>query len=90
MDSAANIGTNTGLQEFVTNSGYNGPNAGPEATSSVGTANVTVASASAGTPAGTISVTVATTGTSATGANVPPFVALYYIMKVTGVNYTGI
>ena len=37
-------------------------------------------------------ITVAQTGTTSTGAykNIPPFVALYYIMKITGINYTGI
>lgn len=45
------------------------------------------ASVSAGTPAGSVStsVSVATQGVSGTNANMPPYYALAYIMKTTGV-----
>ena len=45
------------------------------------TTGITVNSSSAGTPAGTITTTVSSTGSSATGANLPPFYALAYIMS---------
>ena len=61
---------------------------GPAATTSDGNADITVNAASAGTPAGT--VTVVSAGEAGTNKNIPPFVALYYIMKVTGTNYSGI
>jgi len=48
---------------------------------------ITVATASAGTPTGVVSVI--STGTDVTGQNVPPFTALYYIMKISGYISTG-
>lgn len=46
-----------------------------------GFANISVSSASAGTPAGTISTSISTEGVSSIGANLPPYYALAYIMK---------
>lgn len=38
---------------------------------------------------GTVTASIQPAGTSGVGMNIPPFKALYYIMKVTGPNYTG-
>ena len=51
-------------------------------TSGTGTANITVASASAGTPSGTVATTVASTGSGAAVDIRNPYYALCYIMKV--------
>ena len=88
QDSAVNPGSGAGQQEFLANADYAGANVGPAATTSDGNADITVNTASAGTPAGT--VTVVSAGEAGTNKNIPPFVALYYIMKVTGTNYSGI
>lgn len=45
------------------------------------TTGVTVNSASAGTPSGTIGGSTDTTGSTGTGKNLPPYLALAYIMK---------
>ena len=50
-------------------------------TTATGTANISVSSVSAGTPAGTVATTNSTEGASGTGANLPPYYALAYIMK---------
>ena len=47
----------------------------------VGKANISVTSNSAGTPSGTVSTTVDFMGQDATGRNLPPYYALAYIMK---------
>lgn len=44
--------------------------------------SVSLSSNSAGTPSGTVSTTVNTTGVSGTNANLPPYYALAYIMKL--------
>lgn len=49
--------------------------------------NITINDASAGYSTGTVSVV--STGTDVVGANVPPFTALYYIMKIAGYINTG-
>jgi hypothetical protein len=46
-------------------------------TTASGNANISVAGASAGTPAGSVSTTVDATGSSGTGANLPPYVVVY-------------
>lgn len=50
-------------------------------TTGTGFANISVSSASAGTPAGTISTSISIEGVSGIGANLPPYYALAYIMK---------
>lgn len=65
----------TGGDQLASNAA--GANSKNNSTTSVGT-GITVASASAGTPAGTVAVS--TNGASATGANLPPYYALAYIM----------
>lgn len=65
-------------------SGSNTPSLYPSYTTtstSTGFANISVSSASAGTPAGTISTSISTEGVSGIGANLPPYYALAYIMK---------
>jgi len=49
--------------------------------SATATTGITVNAASAGTPAGTVATTNSTEGASGTGANLPPYYALAYIMK---------
>ena len=65
-------------------SGSNTPSLYPSYTTtstSTGFANISVSSASAGTPAGTISTSISIEGVSGIGANLPPYYALAYIMK---------
>ena len=52
-----------------------------QAYTSTDTTGVSVGSASAGTPAGTVATTNTSTGVSGTNANLPPYLALAYIMK---------
>ena len=49
--------------------------------SATATTSITVDAASAGTPAGTVLVSNSTAGSAGTGANLPPYWALAYIMK---------
>ena len=69
-----------------TGAGYGQPGGQVTASSGntgTGFASITVSSNSAGTPAGTVATTVtnSTEGASGTGANLPPYYALAYIMK---------
>jgi hypothetical protein len=45
--------------------------------------NTSITAASAGTPAGLVSTTVDTAGSSGTNANLPPYYALAYIMRIS-------
>ena len=45
--------------------------------------STSITSASAGTPAGSVSTTVNTAGSSGTNANLPPYYALAYIMRIS-------
>ena len=71
-----------GLVSVATNSNqayFPGNGATPQ--SATATTSITVDAASAGTPAGTVATTNSTEGSSGTGANLPPYYALAYIMK---------
>ena len=72
-------GTGTGWR--IANAGGDGRNA----LTNFASTGVTVNSASAGTPSGTVSTTVANTGSSATDANLPPYYAIFYIMKMANI-----
>lgn len=72
-DNNNNNGTGHGL-------GGNGVNPSTTNTSS-STTGISVNSASAGIPSGSIGGSTDTTGSSGTGANLPPYLALAYIMK---------
>jgi len=80
-------GTNVGGNILVGGSGTAASGGGATNANTTGITAVTTAS-SAGTPAGT--VTVANSGLSAVGANLPPYRALYYIMKIAGMDNSGI
>jgi len=67
----------------VSASGSFGVLAGSSAGQVTGTGQAVISSVSAGTPAGTVATTTtnSTEGASGTGANLPPYYALAYIMK---------
>lgn len=80
--SAASAGTPAGTNSSTSA----GTPAGTNASTSAGTPAGTNSTVTGGTPAGTVATTVsvANSGTTATNANLPPYYALAYIMKITG------
>lgn len=65
-----------------TTTGSGGTGAYGTSTQTTGIGNANISSVSAGTPAGTIGGATDTTGASGTNANLPPYFALAYIMKL--------
>ena len=67
-----------------TGSSFTGPNDRGSANTNTSSAltGISIVAASAGTPAGSVATSISTEGSSATNANLPPYFALAYIMKL--------
>lgn len=89
IDSLTDTGGDTTRQEFVRSADAT---VGPKAyTNTTGTGITAVTSPSAAVSiTGTVTASIQPAGISGIGRNVPPFRALYYIIKITGPNYTGV
>jgi hypothetical protein len=74
----------TGTAKFVNGNDGTAPSGVtvPSATTGI-TVGTSISSESAGTPSGSVSTTVNTEGSSGTNANLPPYYALAYIMRIS-------